>query len=121
MAAINHGGTFYRLDKSIIYWTGYLVQNSTHNLDPFIWKRALKKSSVDWNVRVKDLRHFFGSFMLNRGVDHLTIVTLMGHSGVDMLKKRYGHFDDETLRRAVRVFDQIKDESPNCLQIVCKD
>ena len=85
------------------------------------WKRALKKSSVDWNVRVKDLRHFFASFMLNRDVDHLTIATLMGHSGVDMLKKRYGHFDDETLRRAVRVFDQIKDESPNCLQIVCKD
>ena len=40
---------------------------------------------------------------------------------IEMLKKRYGHFDDETLRRAVRVFDQIKDESPNCLQIVCKD
>ncbi|SVC51596.1 uncharacterized protein METZ01_LOCUS304450, partial [marine metagenome] len=40
MAAINHGGTFYRLDSGIIYWTGYLVQNSTHNLDPFIWKRA---------------------------------------------------------------------------------
>ena len=37
-----------------------------------------------------------------------------------MLKKRYGHFDDETLREAVRVFDQIEDESLSCLQNVCK-
>jgi len=42
-------------------------------------------------------------------------------ASLDMLLKRYGHFDDETLKKAVRVFDQIKDESPNCLQIVCKD
>ena len=106
---------FHLLERS------FFCEGGTNKKTHFRFRVRLKKSSVDWNVRVKDLRHFFGSFMLNRGVDHLTIVTLMGHSGVEMLKKRYGHFDDETLRRAVRVFDQIKDESPNCLQIVCKD
>ena len=84
------------------------------------WKRALKKSSIGWNVRVKDLRHFFASFMLNNGVDHLTVATLMGHSSVEMLKKRYGHFDDDTLRKAVKVFDKIEGQSSNCLQNVCK-
>jgi integrase len=85
------------------------------------WKRALKRSGIDWNVRVKDLRHFFASFMLNNGVDHLTVATLMGHSSVEMLKKRYGHFDDDTLRKAVKVFDKIEGQSSNCLQIVCNN
>ncbi len=84
------------------------------------WKRALKKSSIEWNVRVKDLRHFFASFMLNNEVDHLTVVTLMGHTSVEMLKKRYGHFGDDTLRKAVKVFDKIEDQSSSCLQVVCK-
>jgi len=70
------------------------------------WKRALKKSSVDWHVRVKDLRHYFGSYMLNEGIDSLVIAELMGHSSVDMLHKRYGHFSDDTLRDAVKVFDE---------------
>lgn len=85
------------------------------------WKRALKKSSIEWNVRVKDLRHFFASFMLNNEVDHLTVVTLMGHTSVEMLKKRYGHFGDDTLRKAVKVFDKIEDQSSSCLQVVCKN
>jgi len=54
-------------------------------------------------------------------VDHLTVATLMGHSSVEMLKKRYGHFDDDTLRKAVKVFDKIEGQSSNCLQNVCKD
>jgi len=84
------------------------------------WKRSLKKTSIDWNVRVKDLRHYFGSYMLNKGVDSLQIAELMGHSSVEMIKKRYGHFDDETLRRAVSVFDQSTEERLNRLQNVCK-
>ncbi len=70
------------------------------------WKRSLKQSSLDWNVRVKDLRHYFGSYMLNKGVDSLVIAELMGHSSVDMLHKRYGHFSDDTLKRAISVFDE---------------
>ena len=47
------------------------------------WKRSLKKSSVDWNVRVKDLRHYFGSYMLNNGVEPVHIAELMGHSSLE--------------------------------------
>jgi integrase len=80
------------------------------------WKLALKVSGVGWNVRVKDLRHYFGSYLLNKGVDSLVIAELMGHSSVAMLHKRYGHFSDDTLKRAVSVFDQ----SEGCPQIVHK-
>ena len=88
------------------------------------WKRAVKRSSVDWGgarLSPKDLRHFFSNFMRNNGVDYLAIVALMGHKSAKMLIERYGHSDDDTLRKAVKVFDEIEGQSSNCLQIVCKN
>lgn len=43
------------------------------------WRRACNNSSVDWHIRPKDLRHFFGSYLLNSGVDPLMIASFMGH------------------------------------------
>jgi len=70
------------------------------------WRRACNKSSVDWHIRPKDLRHFFGSYLLNSGVDPLMIASFMGHASLDMLLKRYGHFTDETRREAILKFDR---------------
>ena len=69
------------------------------------WKNAQEKSSVEWNVRVKDLRHFFGSSMLNRGVDSLEIANQMGHQDFNMLRERYGHYTDEKLHNSSKVWD----------------
>lgn len=69
------------------------------------WKEAVKKSSVKWNVRPKDLRHFYGSTMLNRGANPLEIATLMGHTSVEMIQKRYGHYSDDRLHQASSVWD----------------
>ncbi len=55
------------------------------------WKRAIRKAGLDWNPRPHDLRHFFCSYLLNKGVDHLTVATLSGHKSVNLLKERYGH------------------------------
>lgn len=86
-------------DDQIFNITGHAFQKA--------WKRALNKSSIGWHVRVKDLRHFFGSYLLNQeGVDPLLVASLMGHSSVDMLLKRYGHFTDETKRRVMSLFDK---------------
>ena len=52
------------------------------------WKRSLKKSGVDWNVRVKDLRHYFGSYMLNNGVEPVHIAELMRHSSLERCLKK---------------------------------
>ena len=78
------------------------------------WRRACNKSSVDWHIRPKDLRHFFGSHLLNSGVDPLMIASFMGHASLDMLLKRYGHFTDETRRKAVLKFDQKQGVSVQC-------
>lgn len=70
------------------------------------WNRARERWDIEWNVRIKDLRHFFGSHMLNSGVDPMLVANLMGHSSVNMLLKRYGHYRLDTKQKAIDVFNQ---------------
>ena len=70
------------------------------------WNRGSEKAGHGW-ARVHDLRHFFCSFLLNNDVDHMTVATLSGHKALKILKDRYGHYDDQTLERAMSVFDRI--------------
>ena len=70
------------------------------------WNRSSEKAGHGW-ARVHDLRHFFCSFLLNNDVDHMTVATLSGHKSLKILKDRYGHYDDQTLERAMSVFDRI--------------
>ena len=92
-------------DKRIFQVNGDTHFNRRNNLQKN-WRRACNKSSVDWHIRPKDLRHFFGSYLLNSGVDPLMIASFMGHASLDMLLKRYGHFTDETRREAILKFDK---------------
>lgn len=71
------------------------------------WKRAVKNAGLDWNPRPTDLRHFFASYLLNKGEDHLVVANLLGHSSVNMLRKRYGHYSDDRLKKAVDVFNKM--------------
>jgi len=70
------------------------------------WNRARERWEIEWNVRIKDLRHFFGSHMLNSGVDPMLVANLMGHSSVNMLLKRYGHYRLDTKQKAIDVFNE---------------
>ena len=91
-------------DRRIFQIEGDIHTNRVRNLQRN-WGRACNKSSVDWHIRPKDLRHFFGSYLLNSGVDPLMIANFMGHASLDMLLKRYGHFTDQTRREAMLKFD----------------
>ena len=91
-------------DKRIFQIKGDTLINRRKNLQRH-WKGACQASSVDWHIRPKDLRHFFGSHLLNSGVDPLMIASFMGHASLDMLLKRYGHFTDQTRREAMLKFD----------------
>jgi len=92
-------------DQRIFQLNGDTHFNRRNNLQKN-WRRACNKSSVDWHIRPKDLRHFFGSYLLNSGVDALIIASFMGHASLDMLLKRYGHFTDQTRREAIMKFDR---------------
>jgi integrase len=67
------------------------------------WKKARKLTGFEW-ARLKDLRHFYGSYLLNNGVDSLTVASLMRHKNPKMLCERYGHFSDKHLKKSVLVF-----------------
>lgn len=73
------------------------------------WNRAKKKAEVDWGEGVrcspKDLRHFFISHLLNKGVEPLMIAELVGHTDLNMMRKRYGHFTPESKAKAMELFD----------------
>jgi len=92
-------------DRRIFQVEGDIHTNRVQNLQRH-WRRACNKSSVDWHIRPKDLRHFFGSYLLNSGVDALMIASFMGHASLNMLLKRYGHFTDQTRREAIMKFDR---------------
>jgi integrase len=68
------------------------------------WKRARAKAGFEW-ARPHDMRHFFCSYLINQGVDHLTVAQLSGHKTLKVLQERYAHFEDRTLKKAVSVFD----------------
>jgi integrase len=67
------------------------------------FKRAKNKAGFPW-ARPKDLRHFFGSHLINSGVDSLKVARMMGHTNVNMIHKTYGHLSDDTIKDAARHF-----------------
>ncbi len=89
-------------DSQLFQFSGYSFQRG--------WKKAVAKAGIDWRPRVHDLRHYFCSYLLNQGVDHITVATLSGHKDVNILKERYGHLTDDTLRQAISVFDNLSCE-----------
>ena len=78
-------------DKLIFQVNGDTHFNRRNNLQKN-WGRACNKSSVDWHIRPKDLRHFFGSYLLNSGVDALMIASFMGHASLKYASKKIRSF-----------------------------
>lgn len=62
---------------------------------------ARKAAGLGPEVTFHTLRHSFASWMINAGVDILTLSKLLGHSSVNVTQ-RYAHLYDSTLRDAVR-------------------
>jgi integrase len=62
--------------------------------------RARKTAGLPPEVTFHALRHTFASWMINAGVDILTLSKLMGHSSV-AVTQRYAHLYTDTLKKAV--------------------
>ena len=67
------------------------------------FKRAKDKARFPW-ARPKDLRHFFGSHLINSGVDSLLVARMMGHTNVGMIHKTYGHLSDDSIKDVSKHF-----------------
>lgn len=62
---------------------------------------ARKAAGLGPEVTFHTLRHTYASWMINAGVDIMTLSKLLGHSSV-LVTQRYAHLYDSTLRDAVK-------------------
>jgi integrase len=65
--------------------------------------RAIKKVGLE-GLRFHDLRHTFGTRLVVRGVDIVTVKELLGHETIKMTM-RYSHPTPEYKREAVQVLE----------------
>ena len=66
------------------------------------YKSALKAAGLDTSYRFHDLRHTYGSWLYEAGVDIKTISRQMGHASVETTLRIYVHPDKEKANDAVR-------------------
>ena len=65
------------------------------------WQAALKRAGIE-GVTFHTCRHTFGTRLVMRGVDLVTVAELMGHRTLKMTQ-RYSHPTPEHKRRAVEL------------------
>jgi site-specific recombinase XerD len=70
---------------------------------------ALEKAKIQ-NFRWHDLRHCFGTKLIQEGRDLYEVQLLLGHKN-PMMTQRYAHHDIESLRDAVEVLDKVREGS----------
>lgn len=66
---------------------------------------ALKKAKIQ-NFRWHDLRHCFGTKLIQEGKDLYKVQLLLGHK-TPIMTQRYAHHDIESLRDAVEALDKV--------------
>ncbi|MDO8119725.1 tyrosine-type recombinase/integrase [Isoptericola sp. b490] len=72
-----------------------------------VWRPALERSGLDFNVRVHDLRHAHASWLLAGGADLKTVMERMGHSQI-MTTQRYLHTLPDAQDKALAAFEAVR-------------
>jgi integrase len=67
-------------------------------------KRRHKVIRYKPNFHIHDLRHTYGSWLVQDGVPIYDVKELLGHAQVATTERFYGHHDDKSLRKATNVF-----------------
>ncbi|WP_211210872.1 tyrosine-type recombinase/integrase [Sporichthya polymorpha] len=62
-------------------------------------------ADLDW-LRMHDLRHACATFLIAHGVDHRTVMEVLGHSTIRLTMDTYTHVLDERLRAAAEAMDR---------------
>jgi integrase len=72
-----------------------------------IWRPAVKKSGVDFDVRVHDLRHAHASWLLAGGSDLKSVMDRMGHAQITTTQK-YLHALPDADQKNLTALDRIR-------------
>jgi integrase len=70
-----------------------------------VWERVRERAGLDHHT-FHDLRHDFGSLLMERGVPDKVVAELMGHANPAVTRRVYQHASDEMQRRAVEELAQ---------------
>lgn len=74
------------------------------------FKRGVRKAGLSEEVHFHTLRHSFASYLVQKGVGIITIQELLGHKSVTTTQI-YAHTNLETLRKAIKEFDESEEKS----------
>ncbi len=76
-------------------WTRYSLKAWAKRLDGRNKKMPswLNRKRVDFRLSVKAIRHTWATEALTRGVDPITVATIMGHTSVKQLMETYQHLN----------------------------
>ena len=72
-----------------------------------VWLPALKRSGIDFHVRVHDLRHAHASWLLAGGADLKSVMERMGHAQI-MTTQKYLHTLPDADDKALAAFEAIR-------------
>ena len=75
-----------------------------------VWLPALKRSGLDFHVRVHDLRHAHASWLLAGGADLKTVMERMGHAQI-MTTQKYLHTLPDADDKALAAFETVRTSS----------
>ena len=74
------------------------------------FKSACKRTGIK-DFRFHDLRHDFGSNLVQSGISIYSVKELMGHKDVKMTE-RYSHLSQEKLRKDISALDAMTQNPP---------
>ena len=89
-------------DTKLVFPNKTGTHRCRHNVSK-TFKRACKRAGIE-DFRFHDLRHDFGSNLVQRGIDIYSVAKLMGHKDIRMTQ-RYSHLSPEKLRNDIAVLD----------------
>jgi len=87
---------------------GYPLSRNTFRTK--IWLPALKRSGIDFHVRVHDLRHAHASWLLAGGADLKSVMERMGHAQI-MTTQKYLHTLPDADDKALAAFEAVRQRS----------
>jgi integrase len=71
------------------------------------WKAVCRRAGIERNVRIHDLRHTTGSWLLARGVDMRVVMEILRHTRISTTSDIYAHVLDEVKHDAACAMDDM--------------
>lgn len=81
------------------------IQN--HTIHNRIWKPAIISAQIGATPRIHDIRHSHASWLINAGVELLTIQRRLGHESIVTTMNTYGHLSELQKSAAAEAIDQM--------------